>query len=438
MSCPAPVASSSVLSTGNGTATDPVTASSFKSPVGTNLTTSTLPSSSGTVLFNASFTTTLDPTDSSLLPTASSPSGAAASSTGTVASTSASVIPTSGAATFTSDGTTFTSDGTTFTFDGTTFTSDRATLTSDAVTATSAATTTTSPSPSPSSNDNDDDDDLVGLIGGGGSSTTVAPPSATTTGAGGGGSDSPSDPSLPGTVAGSVLGGIAGVAFILVLALVFLRWKKRQMNGKGQSPRGLLTGTGAGAAGFKTGTTNTPEPGPGSGPGGDHSSAGSPVSRTMTQRSSLPFIPASLANLAGSKRYSDRTATSSETGEKGFQKVSGRKLPSVLHYGGDGYTEPGNQPGNRDTVMSEQSSNRDSIAMFTGPGMPRLALGSPMRPESGIVVFHDGPSRTPQQSHGAFSPTLSPPARDPLGRSHPSQDGSSRSHSSFSRFTEQI
>jgi hypothetical protein len=237
----------------------------------------------------------------------------------------------------------------------------------------------------------------------------------------------------------AILGGIAGVAFILVLALVVLRWKKRQMNGKGQSPRGLLTGAGAGAAGFKTGATTTPEPGP----GGDHSSAGSPVSRTMTQRSSLPFIPASLANLAGSKRYSDRTATSSETGEKGFQKVSGRKLPSVIHYGGDGYTEPGNlpgnHPGNRDTVMSEESASyRDSIAMFTGPGMPRLALGSPMRPESGIVVFHDGPSRTPQQSTGSFSPTLQPPARDPLGRSHPSMDGSSRSHGSFSRFTEQI
>ncbi|KAK7967766.1 uncharacterized protein PG986_002043 [Apiospora aurea] len=272
---------------------------------------------------------------------------------------------------------------------------------------------------------------LISSGGAGSGSSSNGSPDGSPDGSSDGSSDSGSKPTPPGTVAGSVIGSVAGVAFLLVLALMLLRWKKRQnalkLRDSNKSPGGLITG--AGVAAGKDNPFDDPHP-----PATANSSA-------MSQRRSAPFaIPAALANLTGSqKRYSDRTdAASVEGGEKGFQKVSGRKLPSVLHYGGDGYSEPSN----RDTVMSDQSSMsyyRDSQGFFGGPGMPRLALGSPMRPESGVPVFHEGPARKAQTETGHFSPTnLEPPARDPLGRSHPSQDGSNRTHGSASRFTEEI
>ncbi|KAK8035359.1 hypothetical protein PG993_010354 [Apiospora rasikravindrae] len=354
----------------------------------TNLTTSTLPNSSGTVLFNASFTTTLQSSDYVTVSIAPS----------TVAS-SPHATPTSS-----DDG------GSVGVFDG---------AGGDGSTAGSA--------PSPSAT-------LISSDGAGSGSSdgsSIGPSDGSSDGSPDGSSGSGSKPTPPGTVAGSVLGSVAGVAFLLVLALMLLRWKKRQnalkLKDSNKGPGGLITG--AGVAAGKDNPFEDPHP-----PATANSSA-------MSQRRSAPFaIPAALANLTGSqKRYSDRTdAASVEGGEKGFQKVSGRKLPSVLHYGGDGYSEPSN----RDTVMSDQSSMshyRDSQGFFGGPGMPRLALGSPMRPESGVPVFHEGPARKAQTETGHFSPTnLEPPSRDPLGRSHPSQDGSNRTHGSASRFTEEI
>ncbi|KAK6833961.1 hypothetical protein PG990_001211 [Apiospora arundinis] len=337
-----------------------------------NLTTSTLPNSSGTVLFNASFTTTLESSD---YVTASIASSTAVAST----SLSPSLSP--------------------------------------------------SPSPAHATPTSNDDGGFVGIFDGGGGDESAASsaPSATSTSSNGVGSGSSGgQPTPPGTVAGSVLGSIAGVAFMLVLALMLLKWKKRQnalkLRDNGNGPRGLITG--AAAAGSKDNPFADPPP---------------TANSSMAQRRSIPFaIPAALANLTGGqKRYSDRTDISAEGGEKGFQKVSGRKLPSVLHYGGDGYSEPFS----RDTIMSDQSSYRDSQtqSVYGGPGMPRLALGSPMRPESGVPVFHEGPARKAQTETGSFSPTnLEPPSRDPLGRSHPSQDGSNRTHGSASRFTEEI
>lgn len=158
---------------------------------------------------------------------------------------------------------------------------------------------------------------------------------------------------------------------------------------------------------------------------------------TETRRRSVPFaIPAALASLTGHKRFSGRSAASADGGERGFSKVSGRKLPPVIQFGGDGYSDP------RDTILSDQSIDyRDSAFPGLGGGLAptRLAVGAPMRPESGIPVFNPGPARTPKTEQAPFSPVseLEPP-RDPLGRSHPSHDGSSRSHGSASRFTEEL
>ncbi|KAF3064065.1 hypothetical protein GL218_02526 [Daldinia childiae] len=183
---------------------------------------------------------------------------------------------------------------------------------------------------------------------------------------------------------------------------------------------------------------STSERGPGgglvgnSGPGG-----GGEGGMSETRRRSVPFaIPAALASLTGYKHFSGRSAASSDGGERGFSKVSGRKLPPVIQFGGDGYSDP------RDTILSDQSIDyRDSAFPGLGGGLAptRLAVGAPMRPESGIPVFNPGPARTPKTEQVPFSPVseLEPP-RDPLGRSHPSHDGSSRSHGSASRFTEEL
>ena len=76
--------------------------------------------------------------------------------------------------------------------------------------------------------------------------------------------------------------------------------------------------------------------------------------------------------------------------------VSGKKLISVLQSGGDGYSDP------RGSVMSGSSYYRDSMFPNTLPPQ-RLQLGSPMRPESGVVIMRSGPGRTPIQEQNAFS-----------------------------------
>ncbi|KAI1805441.1 hypothetical protein F4811DRAFT_222893 [Daldinia bambusicola] len=236
------------------------------------------------------------------------------------------------------------------------------------------------------------------------------------------GDDSSSNGPDSATVAGSVLGGVAALAGILILALFLLKWKKRQNTRR--LMRGSMSDRGPG--GGLVGNS-----GPGGGDGG-----------MSEKRRSIPFaIPAALANLTGHKRFSGRSAASADGGERGFSKVSGRKLPPVIQFGGDGYSDP------RDTILSDQSVDyRDSTFPGLGGGLAptRLAVGAPMRPESGVPVFNPGPARTPKTEQAPFSRVsgnnspLAPPPRDPLGRSHPSHDGSSRSHGSASRFTEEL
>ncbi|KAI1096726.1 hypothetical protein F5B19DRAFT_3421 [Rostrohypoxylon terebratum] len=256
--------------------------------------------------------------------------------------------------------------------------------------------------------------DGVGLGG------NVQPSSSSTSTADGASGSSSSGPGAA-TVAGSVLGGVAALAAILILALYLLRWKKRQ------NTKQLMRGSGS-------------ERGPGgalvenSGPAG----GGNSGAMSETRRRSIPFaIPAAFASLTGHKRNSGRSGASSDGGERGFSKVSGRKLPPVIQFGGDGYSDP------RDTMMSDQSIEyRDSQAFpgVANAGPTRLALGAPMRPDSGIPVYNPGPARTPITEQAPITPPdtspLEPPPRDPLGPSRPSQDGSNRSHVSVSRFTE--
>ncbi|KAF9881233.1 hypothetical protein CkaCkLH20_01383 [Colletotrichum karsti] len=268
----------------------------------------------------------------------------------------------------------------------------------------------------------DGSDGGVGGVGGGGS----ASPTSTSTS-----NNTSSDDSAPstGTVVGSVVGSIAGVAFLVLLAFLALRWKKgsggrlRLSEASGLGNRGILNGSGA-----PDGGSNRPG---------------------MAQRA-LTFGPAVMAGAAAAAKPSSRRASEpSETGERGFVRVAGRKLPSVLQAGGDGYTDPREAAGGATANDDESVYYRDSQVFFdSGAGQTRLALGSPMRPVSGVVTMQPGPARTPVTESAPFPPPppppdsnlspLQPPPRDPIGRTLNSQDGSRGSRGSVSRFQEDM
>lgn len=166
--------------------------------------------------------------------------------------------------------------------------------------------------------------------------------------------------------------------------------------------------------------------GGGGGAGGEGTSAYGTMQQQQQQpqqqRSAPQAVAASLAALAGKRSSRERAGSGPEMAERGFVRVSGKKLPPVLQYGGDGYSDPRE---NRQSHMSDASASvyRDSVAVFDQPNHQRLALGSPMRPESGIMTMHPGPARTPitaQVPRAVESPTLPRsstfPASDPLGR----------------------
>ncbi|KAL7936688.1 hypothetical protein V8C35DRAFT_238860 [Trichoderma chlorosporum] len=193
-------------------------------------------------------------------------------------------------------------------------------------------------------------------------------------------------------VIGGVVGGLAGAAFFLVLVLLALRYKRRQLNASqvasqpASESRGLPPTTGA--------PNGAPSGGNGDGSGG-----------AMAERHGAATLTAAFAGL--SPKGSTASAKSTETGERAFYRVSGRKLPSVLQVGGDGYSDP------RSSFMSSTSDwNRGSQAFdpFGGPGA-RLQLGAPMRPNSGVPIVRSGPARAVVAEANPFAdPPKTPPA----------------------------
>jgi hypothetical protein len=205
---------------------------------------------------------------------------------------------------------------------------------------------------------------------------------------------------------GGIVGGVCGIGILVLILMLLLKWKRRQGGG------GLRLLADGGSGGVPPGGPSALDPGGG-------------VVRMMER--AVPFaIPSTLASLAGHKRASQVQMPGSESSERGFYRVSGKKLTSVLQSGGDGYSDP------HDSIRSRESFYRDSQGFFAGPGTPPLRLGSPMRPESGIMVMREGPARTPVQERGPFDDhqPSTPPIVDPIGRTRVSQDGS--------RFTEDL
>ncbi|TVY62709.1 hypothetical protein LSUE1_G009243 [Lachnellula suecica] len=297
--------------------------------------------------------------------------------------------------------------------------------TSSSTSSESSSTTSTSSLYSPSSSSYQPTSTGAGGIGAGGTgATSGATPSST--GGSGNNSDSGSATSTTPQVLGGVLGGLAGLALIGFLLLLLIKWYRRKHS---------MLPLGNGNEGSITDQVRDAPP--------------SQPSGGMVQRRSLAFaVPAALASLAGyNKRSSQRTqgtVSSTAGSERGFYRVSGRKLPSVLQTGGDGYG--GGVPGVHDSTMSGSSFYRDSTGFYGGPGSPPPS-SVPFAPErdrdSGVPVMRPSPARTPVTEHGPFGPSVVPPPPtltpppprrpDGLGRSHPSQDGS---HAS--RFTEEV
>ena len=244
-------------------------------------------------------------------------------------------------------------------------------------------------------------------------------------------------------VVGGVLGGLAGLVLLLVAALFFLRWYKRRHRPPSQ-------------------LQNDDESVP---PGTSHSDA------PMAYNSAAPWGAALAPFLRRMRPHSTATEATTETGtsERGFQKIGGRKIESVLVSGGDGYDYGGRGPGAGN--LSGQSFYRDSSgtygggasqnsSMVVGPASPRKSVAtSDFTDMSGIagpsnlsrasdkevVTMMPGPARqavpspayalrshfsgseaAQPSSERGYSPgpthVIRPP--DPLGRSRPSHDGS--------------
>ncbi|KAK4155939.1 hypothetical protein C8A00DRAFT_13050 [Chaetomidium leptoderma] len=220
-------------------------------------------------------------------------------------------------------------------------------------------------------------------------------------------------PETRNAVVGGVVGSVAGIALVVLALMYFLKWRRQRGQGI------MLLGDGDSTARGRAFSSAGPAS-PSSGKG-------------MTERSGPFAIPSALANLTG-KRAIDAPPAEPATQEKGFHRVSGKKLISVLESGGDGYSDP------HDSIGSDSSFYRDSQAFLSSSGQPPLQLGSPMRPVSGVPIFRDGPQRAavqeqsplpPGHRRSAFPTTL--PMPDSVGRSFASRDGS---RGSASRFTE--
>lgn len=190
---------------------------------------------------------------------------------------------------------------------------------------------------------------------------------------------------------------------------------------------------------------------------------------TSRQSSHDPLFSASYftpAFMMGHWRKSNQTTGTDSTlasnpSERGFQKIAGRKIPSVLQSGGDGYGGGFGEAAPTGTEMSVSFQPTPPINIRPPTSQPPTATpyGIPLdtnytreNPESDPrPVIRPSPARTPTASstnipssaaatpprstpepQNVLSPSV-PKRPDALGRSHPSLDGSRGS-----RFTESI
>ncbi|CAG8888004.1 unnamed protein product [Penicillium egyptiacum] len=265
---------------------------------------------------------------------------------------------------------------------------------------------------------------------------TVTAPTTTETQASGHGSTS--NPDTP-KIVGGVVGSVAGVALILLLLFYYLRRRGFLM---GKMGRPTMLGDAAAGAGAGAGSREVVE----------------------RRESNDPLFTASYLAPAFMKRWRQSTATTrsgstidSAPSERGFQKISGRKLPPVFTHGGDGYgggldgdsptvpgfpaTSPATGPIGSPSFyappptspygMPLDSNYTREVEEHTPPAQPNpvhLPISSAVNVATPITVTPAEPIAQPQSAV-----PFAPPRPDGLGRSLHSFDGSRSS-----RFTEVI
>lgn len=242
-------------------------------------------------------------------------------------------------------------------------------------------------------------------------------------------------------IVGGVVGSVAGLALIFALLFYILR------------RRGYFQRF------FKDqGTQALPS-----------SDAGTAATREMAERPSSVFTTSYLAP-AFMKRWRQSTMTTrtdstvdSSSSERGFQKISGRKIPPVLTHGGDGFGGglDGDSPTIPDCLVGlslPSASAGPSGGNLSSPGghgpPPASPFGSPLdtnytreadefpppeRPKIQLPVSNSvnfgSPTMVTSSPHLIPQPQSAVPVQQPdsVGRSHPSFDGSRGS-----RFTESL
>lgn len=213
-------------------------------------------------------------------------------------------------------------------------------------------------------------------------------------------------------VIGSVMGSIAGIAIIFVLVTLFLRCQKSKWTSSlFNDDQTNFTKIARGAP-----SAQTPD---GSG-------------RQVLQASNLQVVVPFTRNSKLSSQKLKETTSSIDAGEVGFYRISGRKLPSVLQFGGDGYggdiqNKPplGESPPchGKETFQNSSMSPKKTIISFTAAQENDNTINNFRLPQQTITE----PDLMNQAS-------LQPPGRpDAVGRSLPSMDSSRAS-----RFTEDI
>lgn len=276
-------------------------------------------------------------------------------------------------------------------------------------------------------------------FGGGGSYTGTAS-SPTSTGSGPPPGTGPSVPPTTGKIVGGVVGSVAGVAMLLIVALFAIHRRRIAMR---KARDGLPSSEGAGAAAA-------------AGAGGASVSRSPEISRWSNRDSILTasyFAPAFMKKW----RQSTQTTKTEDTlvgSERGFQKISGRKIPSVLTSGGDGYGGGYDTGSPTFSEMSMTAPPRSPVIPHSPSSQPppSTRFGMPLdvnytreAEETDPAIFvRSSPAKTPVTT-GTGTPSISsvsapiniprvPPrtlspamsSRPDTLRSHPSYDRSSR------------
>ncbi|KXT14702.1 hypothetical protein AC579_6379 [Pseudocercospora musae] len=221
-----------------------------------------------------------------------------------------------------------------------------------------------------------------------GTPATSAPSSSTSPGSASN-NDSHNNSNSPppaGTIAGGVVGGCAGLAVIVLIAMLFVRWYRRRSR--------------LGHQALPPASSDSPE---------QHGDL--PRGPGMAERAGLMPLAAAVP---AKFRHQNRSTEPSESPERGFTRISGRKLPSAWSEGMS--SPPLEMPLNAATTSTAGASAsyyRDSQGQYGGDGTgfpPSSPTASPTSPASShgplrsstheMMTMSPGPQRQPQLHAG--------------------------------------